>query len=679
MAVAYSSPLRGTLRLEWSQFEGIAALRCTAGVAIALLAGVFLKDPTVSAFGAVGAVSVGFGSFQGAYRSRAGAMVLASVVMAAAIFIGSVAGLSGITSVVACTAFALAGGLLSALGPAGAFIGLQAMIAVVLAGGFAAGPVEATERAAAVLAGGLLQTLLVAIVWPFRRFVQERRAIAAVYRTLSAYAATLASESPGAPEPHTLAATASPLDDPQPFARAADVLVFVALLDEAERIRSGLAAIALRHAPLLRSNHTCAGEFAAVTAALLAEMAAAIEEGRAVADGAALWSALEACAGVFRGEPAFEAILGRLRAAWRMTSALAADAPGSAAADAPALPRPVPLPDFQDALITLRANLGLESSTFRHALRLAATVGLATAVYRAWGIERGYWITLTALIVLRPEFHDTIARGLARIAGTLAGAALATLIVWIYPPGHAALMVLIAVFVYGCYALFRINYAVFAACLTAYVIFLLMLSGIGEMTAATLRALYTIAGGALALLAYTVWPTWAGRSAKAALAAMLDAHRAYVRLLLESFEDPARLDLKRLGGLRSTARLARSNAEAVVERMLEEPKSTRALSQRRAVGLLAALRRHALAALALHSGLEQAAHGPVPGLAPLRSEIDASLAEIAAALREDRPPGVLPPLRQTERALGTEASALVGAEADAMVDAIKSMADLLSP
>ena len=113
--------------------------------------------------------------------------------------------------------------------------------------------------------------------------------------------------------------------------------------------------------------------------------------------------------------------------------------------------------------------------------------------------------------------------------------------------------------------------------------------------------------------------------------------------------------------------------------MLDEPVSRRALSARRALGLLAALRRHALAALALHSGLEQASTTAVDGIAALRSEIDTSLALVAQALRTNRPPDSLPPLRQTERALPADAVARIGAEADAMVDAIKSMADLLAP
>src|SRR4051795_3682226 len=118
-------PNDGTIRqvvgsavhVDWSRFEGAAALRCTAGVAIPLAAGLLLKQPTLSAFGAVGAVSVGFGSFQGAYRSRAAVMVSASLAMAAAIFIGSIAGASGVSATILTAVFALAGGLLTALGP----------------------------------------------------------------------------------------------------------------------------------------------------------------------------------------------------------------------------------------------------------------------------------------------------------------------------------------------------------------------------------------------------------------------------------------------------------------------------------------------------------------------------------------------------------------------------------
>ena len=78
--------LQSAAHTDWSQFEGVAALRCTVGVAIPLFVGLLLREPSVGAFGAIGAVSVGFGSFQCAYRSRAAVMNYAAVAMALALF-----------------------------------------------------------------------------------------------------------------------------------------------------------------------------------------------------------------------------------------------------------------------------------------------------------------------------------------------------------------------------------------------------------------------------------------------------------------------------------------------------------------------------------------------------------------------------------------------------------------
>ena len=205
-----------------------------------------------------------------------------------------------------------------------------------------------------------------------------------------------------------------------------------------------------------------------------------------------------------------------------------------------------------------------------------------------------------------------------------------------------------------------------------------MLSGVAEMTAATTRALYTIEGGLLAIALYAVWPTWAAATVRESLGAMLDAHGAYVSSLLGAYADPRLTDLDRLAQIRTEARLARSNAEAIVERMLTEPASRAAIAPRAAVSLLAALRRHALGALALHAGLERGVHEPVRGMAELATQMTESLATLATAVKSGIQPSALPPLRQTQLALG-ETDALVGAETDLMVDSVKTIAALLQP
>lgn len=326
--------------------------------------------------------------------------------------------------------------------------------------------------------------------------------------------------------------------------------------------------------------------------------------------------------------------------------------------------------------MTLWSNLTLDSSAFRHAIRLSAAVAIASAVYHIFHYSRGYWIPMTVLIVLRPEFYETFARGIARIGGTLLGGGIAAAIVHLLHPSNEVIAILLLLSVWGCYNLFRVNYALFSVCLTAYVVFVLRLSGIAELTAAMARITYTIEGGALAILVYAVWPTWAGRTARASIAEMLDAHRKYVEAVLSAFVDPKTLDLVRLAGLRSTARLIRSNTEALVERMNVEPAARASIDRRTAVALLAALRRHALAALAIHASLENGQAHTVAGMKQFLGDVSVALERIEASVRSGVPPEALPPLRRDHAAFAADPT--IGVETDMMVDSINTMGDLLA-
>jgi uncharacterized membrane protein YccC len=302
-------------------------------------------------------------------------------------------------------------------------------------------------------------------------------------------------------------------------------------------------------------------------------------------------------------------------------------------------------------------------------------VAIASVVYHVFHYSRGYWIPMTVLIVLRPEFYETFARGIARIAGTLLGGGIAAAIVHVLHPPNEVLAILLLLSVWGCYNLFRVNYAVFSVCLTAYVVLVLRLSGIAELTAAMARITYTIEGGALAILVYAIWPTWAGRTARTSIAEMLDAHRKYVEALLSAYIDPTALDLARLAGLRSTARLIRSNTEALVERMNVEPAARATIDRRTAVALLAALRRHALAALAIHASLENGQAHAVAGAKQFLGDLRLAFERIEASVRSGVRPEALPPLRQDHAALAGDPA--IGVETDVMVDSVNTMGEIL--
>jgi hypothetical protein len=141
----------------------------------------------------------------------------------------------------------------------------------------------------------------------------------------------------------------------------------------------------------------------------------------------------------------------------------------------------------------------MRGSALPYALRLAAVLAISTEVYRRLHFSSGYWIPMTALLVMRPGIADTANRAVARTVGTLAGAILAsTFLVYVHPEpvGLAALVVL---FTWLSYSLLNVNYALFSIALTSYIVFLLSLANIPGAEVAHRRAVCTLIGGLLAL------------------------------------------------------------------------------------------------------------------------------------------------------------------------------------
>jgi hypothetical protein len=151
-----------------------------------------------------------------------------------------------------------------------------------------------------------------------------------------------------------------------------------------------------------------------------------------------------------------------------------------------ALPAALPAPDRKTAAI--------------YALRLVLTVSLASEVYRRLGIPSGYWIPMTALLVQKPAFYETLSRALMRVGGTLAGATLATVLASHVHPGVWPLAALTTFFAFWCFATNAVNYGLFSLCITSYIVFLLSLNQIPGPELAQRRAVCTAAGAVIALL-----------------------------------------------------------------------------------------------------------------------------------------------------------------------------------
>ena len=162
-----------------------------------------------------------------------------------------------------------------------------------------------------------------------------------------------------------------------------------------------------------------------------------------------------------------------------------------------------PFQGVAPALQTLWTSLRTPTDARHYAFRQAITLAVAAGLEHHTGLPNGYWVPMTALLVLRPAFQPTLQRGVLRVAGTVAGAALATLLVRELRLDEGTVALLIVLFAWLSYALVNVNYGLFAIFLTAYIVFLLDFAGLSTQVVVAHRTLNTALGGGLALLSYS--------------------------------------------------------------------------------------------------------------------------------------------------------------------------------
>jgi hypothetical protein len=166
--------------------------------------------------------------------------------------------------------------------------------------------------------------------------------------------------------------------------------------------------------------------------------------------------------------------------------------------------------------LTLVTEVRTRTAAVGLATRLAVVLGVAVEIWHWMEWDNGYWIGMTVLLLVRSEFRDTLFRVAERIAGTILGALLATIVMLAVPVSSSPW---IAASLTGAFALLTLtlqqgnrigsrtltypgSYAVFAGSLTAYVVFLLDYGGLSPRGVVGERVLLTMIGGLLALVVH---------------------------------------------------------------------------------------------------------------------------------------------------------------------------------
>ena len=297
-----------------------------------------------------------------------------------------------------------------------------------------------------------------------------------------------------------------------------------------------------------------------------------------------------------------------------------------------------------DRFVTpLRANLQWHSAVFRHALRAAVVAAPALVFTLSTTGRYHHWLIITLILTMQPFYALTWQRALERIGGTVLGGLLAAAIALVCttPLAIAAALFPLAILAF---TVRSVNYGAFIALLTPLVVLLTEFSqpGTGELYIAGLRAMYTVAGGVLAVLGcLLLWPSWEPDRLRRELRTAMTAHAAFAEAELDALLGG---DAGQVDRARRAAGVASNNLETSISRALNEPRRSQRRELQAALVVDAALRRMAgrLSALQLDP---HAADGIAPAaLRSWRDWISRALNALAdgAALGAPRPGGAAP-------------------------------------
>jgi uncharacterized membrane protein YccC len=650
---------------------GRPALRIGLRAALAVAAPMLIASqigPLAMTWATLGGFGVVLIDKGGAYRTRAVAMLAATLGGAIGVLVGTVAADSAVTPVVVAAGTAICALAVTWPGPAvgvGNTIAVQLIVATTLPHD----PARPWLPAVGFVAGGAWTIVLALFLWPVRVYRPARLAAVQCVREIARYAAEIAARDDQDPGGWRDAVTrrhrairetletargvlaATRRGRRSEIGRGERLLVLVEATDPLFGVLIGVEEVL---------DHLSAEARAAIAGDLRDGLAAAVARLDDIADRIAVEAALPPLPVLdWRPSPALDAAraalgplaraevdhaLSLIRRIHEDVAGLAGvvDSLESEAELAPAAPpsagaAPTAAHTVWTAwLDELHDSLALDSVVLRHAARVALVTLAAMAATQALHLERAYWATLTAVLLLQPYLPATITRGVQRVGGTIAGGLVAAAVMAIVrdPLGIAIIALGFAAL---CAAVLQLNYGLYALFLTPAFILLAEVHA-RDTHLIELRIVNTLLGAGLAVAgAVLLWPSRESTRTGDRLADALDAAAGYTHEVFDAVAShaPARSDA--VIAARRRAGRALNHADLSLDRLVAEGPPSEVLEP---VMTLATMTRRLAATL---SAFATARHVADPGdaavaLTATGGEIERSLRGVAEALRQGAPP-----------------------------------------
>lgn len=562
------------LTVERTSLNPLTALRGALGVAIVVLGLLWAGSAELAVSSAFGAFASGIATFQRSWRPRPVLAISASTGLAVSTFLGYLLAGHPAAFVVLLAVWAFMAGMAWGVGPTSGVVAALTVAVMLVTVTLPTTVLGALSHAALIAVGGVVQVALIVLL-PVRPWGERRDALADALAGVADYARRLRHDpsAPFDPEPLMEARDAAAVSPRQARRRPRQLGGYRGL---AEQFRPVLASLAdpVVGAPMVGPERERVRELLAAAATVLDATARAIRRGERVRIPEDALDVLQVPeSGPVLSGPARKAAMRLIaltddavdaaeepvevtreiplipRATWRMPARADSYPDSDVYADPEAEAEPVtprrhltrttlaglvPI-----ALRTFRRELRWSSPVFRHAIRVAVVTAAAYILGKSLPPTHGYWVPLTAVMVLRPDFSRTFERGIGRFAGTLVGVGVAgTVNALLHPDPY--LSGLFAVSSIACaYLLVHTGYALFTACMSSYVVFLLGIAGSPWSQTVLERIWLTALGGVIGMFSYVVFPAWETPMLRDRLADWLEATGRYTTAVFDCFADPA--------------------------------------------------------------------------------------------------------------------------------------------
>jgi len=209
----------------------------------------------------------------------------------------------------------------------------------------------------------------------------------------------------------------------------------------------------------------------------------------------------------------------------------------------------------------------------RYAARLALGTMIAIAISTHVPLKQGYWLVLTSLFVVQPNFAQTLKVSTLRVGGTILGATLASVLSFVF---HSPFLLALTILplAAGSLAARAVSYVSYILFLTPHFILVaqLGLPAGPPWDLAVWRIVNSTAGAILGIvITLILWPGWEKYRLAHSVSKAIDGAAAYLSAALNQLPDNGRYPEPHLVDLRREACLAIDDVEATIARMKLEP------------------------------------------------------------------------------------------------------------